>query len=103
MGKEDLVSCSEDDSDLEESVSERSGSEDESDIEETVPKDVDEQAGMVTVTATDTTAGDGNTTSEIERAEQESLFHGATKASTAVIADAVSFGMTSAHPRLLET
>ncbi len=51
-----------------------------------------------TVTATCTTAGDGNTTPEIGGPERESSFQGTTKASTAVIADAVSFGMTSAQP-----
>ncbi len=55
-------------------------------------------SGQHMVTAAGTTAGDGNTTSEIERPEQEFSFHGATKASTAVITDAVSFGMTSTQP-----
>ncbi len=61
--------------------------------------------------ATNTIASDANATeqhmvtatgnmamSEIGRREQESSFQGTTKASTAVIADAVSFGMTSAQP-----
>ncbi len=54
-----------------------------------------------TLTATGTTTTDiGNSAmSEIGSPERESSFHGATKASAAVIADAVSFGMTSAQPQ----